>query len=69
MMEELKETKSKELLKQHAEIKQKMKNCNDSQLASHYLMKLRKIEDLMKQDYYLKLNAEGREITQAMGKP
>ncbi len=32
-------------------------------------MKLRKIEDLMKQDYYLKLNAEGREITQAMGKP
>ncbi len=69
MIEELKETKSKELLKQHAEMKQKMKETTDSQLTSHYLMKLRKIEDLMKQDYYLKLNAEGREITQAMGKP
>lgn len=32
-------------------------------------MKLRKIEDLMKQDYFLKVHREGREITQAMGKP
>lgn len=32
-------------------------------------MKLRKLEDLMKQDWYIKLDKEGREITPEMGKP
>ena len=32
-------------------------------------MKLRKLEDLMKQDWYIKLDKEGKEITPEMGKP
>jgi hypothetical protein len=50
-------------------MKSKVKETHDAQLKAHYFMKLRKIEDLMKQDYFLKVHREGREITQAMGKP
>ena len=47
-MSELKESQSKDLVVQHQELKEQIKQTSDSQLQAHYHMKLRKLEDLMK---------------------
>ena len=38
-------------------------------MKAYYFMKMRKMEDLIRQDWYLKLDKEGKEITPEMGKP
>lgn len=63
MMNELKQSKSLELVKEHGELKELWKNEPEGQIKSHYFMKMRKMEDVLKQDWYLKLNEEGKEIT------
>lgn len=69
MMSDLKESKSSELLMEHRRIKEQWKNEPESQIKMHYFMKMRKLEDLLKQDWYVKLNKEGKDITPQMGKP
>lgn len=41
---------------EHRRIKEQWKNEPESQIKMHYFMKMRKLEDLLKQDWYVKLN-------------
>jgi len=38
-------------------------------MASYYMSRMKQVEQLMRQDWYMKLNKEGKEITPEMGKP
>ena len=69
MMSELKESKSNDLVVQRAEFKKLYKLQDDSQMASYYMSRMKQVEQLMRQDWYIKLNKEGKEITPEMGKP
>ena len=68
-MSELKESKSNDLVVQRAEFKKLYKLQDDSQMASYYMSRMKQVEQLMRQDWYIKLNKEGKEITPEMGKP
>lgn len=69
MMAELKESKSGELVDARRQFKDKMKNAETSQEQAYYFGKMRKVEDLMRQDWFMRLNERGEEITPEMGKP
>jgi hypothetical protein len=69
MMTDLKESKSKDLLMQHRGYKEEWKKAEDSQIKAYYFGKMRQMEGLIRQDWYVKLNHEGTNITPEMGKP
>ena len=68
MMEQMKSTDSAKLLATHRELKEKAKAESDVSLQNQYYVKMRQVEKMIKQDYYLRLDSEGRNITPEMGK-
>lgn len=69
MLAELKESKSSDLIDARRQFKDKMKNSESSQEQAYYFGKVRKCEDLIRQDWHMKLHERGEEITPEMGKP
>jgi len=68
-MSDVKESEGVNLVKQRKEFKELYKNADESQVKSYYYMKVKQFEDLIKQDWFMKLNKEGVDITPEMGKP
>ena len=68
MMEQMKSTDSAKLLATHRELKERAKAEPDVSLQNQYYVKMRQVEKMIKQDYYLRLDSEGRNITPEMGK-
>lgn len=69
MMNDLKQDKSNELLISHRTFKDQWKSEVEPQMQAYYYSKMRSVETLIRQDWHLKLNKEGKEITPEMGKP
>lgn len=68
MMADMKDSKT-DLISQHKELKAKWQSYPEGhQDKAYYGLKMKKIEELLKQDWYLKLNDDGIEITPEMGK-
>ena len=68
MMQQMKSSDSAKLLATHREFKEKAKAEADGSIKNQYFVKMRQVEKMIKQDYFLKLDSEGRTITPEMGK-